>query len=100
MITGTFLMLTSCVAWSTATVPWLWLSRVSVDELAAADAAGVVEVAERHLDRLRAGLAVGAGRSGQFHDQADGDVAVGGRGRQRRGAEGGEQRGGEKQSSS
>ena len=33
MMTGTFLMLTSCVAWSTATVPWLWLSRVSVESL-------------------------------------------------------------------
>ena len=33
MITGTFLMLTSCVAWSTATLPWLWLSRVSVTSL-------------------------------------------------------------------
>ena len=29
MITGTFRMLTSCVAWSTATLPWLWLSRMS-----------------------------------------------------------------------
>jgi hypothetical protein len=29
MMTGTFLMLTSWVAWSTATLAWLWLSRVS-----------------------------------------------------------------------
>ena len=33
MITGTFLMLTSWVAWSTATLPWLWLSRMSATML-------------------------------------------------------------------
>ncbi len=30
MMTGTFFTCTSCVAASTATLPWLWLSRVSV----------------------------------------------------------------------
>nr|WP_281177555.1 hypothetical protein [Rubellimicrobium mesophilum] len=29
MMTGTCPMSTSCRAWSTATLPWLWLSRVS-----------------------------------------------------------------------
>ena len=47
-------------------------------ELAAVDAARIVDVAERHLDRLGAGLAVFAGRPGQLHDQADRDVAIGG----------------------
>ena len=51
------------------------------DELAAVDAAGIVDVAQRHLDRLGAGLAVGAGRASQLHDDADGDVAIGGAGR-------------------
>ena len=47
------------------------------DELAAVDhAARVVDVAERHLDRLGAGLAVFAGRAGQLHDHADRDVAI------------------------
>ena len=56
----------------------LRIARVG-DELAAvAEAAGIVDVAEGHLDRLRAGLAIGPSRAGQLHDDADGDVAIGG----------------------
>ena len=46
------------------------------DELAAVRAAGIVDIAERHLDRLRAGLAVLACRSGQLHHHADRDLAI------------------------
>ena len=70
MITGTFFTCTSWVATSTATLPWLWEVAGIGHELAAvADAAGIVDIAERHLDRLGAGLAIFAGRSGQFHDE-------------------------------
>ena len=61
-------------------------------ELAAVGAAGLVEVPERHLDRFRAGLAVGAGWAGQFHDEADGDIAILRGGGQREGAGRGKQR--------
>ena len=48
------------------------------DELAAIDhAARVVDVAESHFDRFGAGLAIFTGRTGQFHHQPDGDVAIG-----------------------
>ena len=87
MITGTFLIFTSWVAASTATLPWLCaVARVGGELAAVAEAAGVVDVAERHLDRFRAGLAVFAGRAGQLHHDADGDVAIGGERRQRRAA--------------
>ena len=70
MITGTCFTCTSCVAASTASVPVECESRVSVTSLQPCAPPAVVEVAERHLDRFRAGLAVFAGRPGQFHDDA------------------------------
>ena len=64
---------TSWFAASTASVPWLCASRVSATSLQPCGAAGVVQIAERHLDRLGAGLAIFAGRAGQFHHDADRD---------------------------
>jgi hypothetical protein len=46
------------------------------DELAAVRAAGVVEVAERHLDGFGAGLPVFSGGAGQLHHEADGNRAL------------------------
>src|SRR6185312_12996899 len=54
------------------------------DQLAArAEPAGIIEIAERHFHRLGARLPVGSGGTGQFHHEADGDIAIGGDGRQR-----------------
>ena len=78
MITGTFLTCTSWVADVDRDVALaLGIARVGDQLAAAGEAAGVVDVAERHLDRLGAGLAVFAGRPGQLHHHADGHVAVG-----------------------
>ena len=63
MMTGTFLTCTSCVADIDGDIALALRVAGIGDELAAVDAARIVDVAKRHLDRFRAGLAVVAGRA-------------------------------------